>query len=369
MSKRSGLVLGACAMVVGCGGGGTSSDAAAPADGAAATDVLDGDATVLALDSGADAGSARLVARTMAQDLGAAVAGATTPTTTITISNDGGAASGVPVVTVSGMGFRLVANGCASSLAAREFCSVQLAFAAPAVGSYTGTLSVTAAPGGTALVALSGRGFSGTSQVMPSAADFGGVVVGQASRVGTFTLSNTGGETIPMVMVEIQGDDYAFSTSGDCHAPLPPGATCVIEVRLEPRKAGVRPGLLIVTAGRDVTAVPLTGTGLSAAALVVSPMARSFSAVAVRMTGRAEVFTVGNVGDVPSGPITVKLTGPDATDFELVTSDCQRAIPSFGTCEAKVAFRPLSEGMKTATVTFEAAPGGMASAGLSGLVN
>jgi hypothetical protein len=92
------------------------------------------------------------------QDFGVIAVGGTRRA--FTVSNVGGSASGVPAATISGpdaASFSIAGNTCTAALLPAATCQidVHLAFVGP-VGPHSGTLTVTAAPGGTASAAMTG---------------------------------------------------------------------------------------------------------------------------------------------------------------------------------------------------------------------
>ena len=92
------------------------------------------------------------------QDFGVIAVGGTTRT--LAVSNAGGASSGVPAPTISGPdagSFSIAASTCTTALLPAGSCriDVHLDFVEP-LGVHSGTLSVTASPGGTVSAPMTG---------------------------------------------------------------------------------------------------------------------------------------------------------------------------------------------------------------------
>ncbi len=85
----------------------------------------------------------------------------TTDAQTVTLTNDGDVASGVPTVALTGDDadqFTIVDNGCTTAVPAGGTCEVDVAFAPTASGSASASLTASATPGGTTSASLAGTG-------------------------------------------------------------------------------------------------------------------------------------------------------------------------------------------------------------------
>ncbi len=90
--------------------------------------------------------------------------------------------------------------------------------------------------------------------------------------------------------------------------------------------------------------------------------------IMVGSTSAPSTITITNTGGGTSGPVTVGLGGPSASEFQLVGTTCTTApLPPKGTCTADVAFRPASTGSKAAMLNVAATPGGQLAVTLTGL--
>lgn len=311
-------------------------------------------------------GVATLTISSTTQDLGSVQVGTTGATpVTFTIRNTGGSASGVPSVSLTGSDFVKGADSCTAAIAGGGMCTIQVSFRPASIGSKSGTLSVSAQPGGTVSASLTGTGVGpGALTLTPNLNDFKGVLVGQTSSASTFTLSNTGGATVSGIAVSV-GDSANYVLDSKCAATLAAGATCTINVSFKPASKGTKNSSLVVTGGTQNLTAALSGEGLAPAAIVVSPAAQAFSANIG--AGHSVVFTVGNTGDVATGAPTVSLTGTNANNFAIASNGCVTPLAALAVCSVTVEFKPIAPaGAKTASLTVTGTPGGTATSALTG---
>src|SRR5262249_20195995 len=160
-------------------------------------------------------------------------------------------------------------------------------------------------------------------------------------------------------------------SSNNCGAALSPGdPPCTISVVFQPATIGVKSGTLTLNAspGGPVS-VALGGTAVTAASLTITPTAPSYGTVQIGSTpAPAQTFTVTNMGGATTGTITTAISG--STEFAITTSTdtCKgKTLITGGTCTLSVVWTPVAPpGMKTATLTVSANPGGSPTASLSG---
>jgi hypothetical protein len=100
---------------------------------------------------------------------------------------------------------------------------------------------------------------------------------------------------------------------------------------------------------------------------VLSPNAQNLLGV-VGQTGAPVTITVANIGDQPTGQVTIALGGANASDFEIASNTCLAPLAFATTCQVTVAVSAATAGMKQATVTASSPVGGMALASLTATV-
>ncbi|MBA3463650.1 MAG: choice-of-anchor D domain-containing protein [Deltaproteobacteria bacterium] len=312
--------------------------------------------TVTASVSGNGQDPAALTTNSTLVPFGTVNVGASSSPTTIVFTNSGDvntSALTMPVIAPAGeftitnencTGIVLQANGANS-------CSVIVTFSPTAAGARPNrTLTVSATTGGSVAVTLTGSGSQpGALTSAPPSRAYGNVNVGATSDF-TFTITNPGTTTVTGVTATTNAPQYTIVGPSTCQgATLAANGTCTVTVRFAPNGAGgQQDGTLTVSAtGASGSAiVPLTGFGLSAASISISPPGQFGSAVIG--TSVMRTFTVTNNGGTATPVPTVTLNSPDFS----MNNGCTAAIaPNGGTCTIVVTFTPTAPaGTKNATL-------------------
>lgn len=197
-------------------------------------------------------------------DVGAAIVGGTSATRTVELINEGSSSVVFSSVTVS-TNFSLV-NNCPAFLAPGASCTLVISFTAPAVGPFTGTLTVvTDATGGSAAIPLTALGqLSPTPllRIAPTFIGFGDRVIGSQSTPQQVVITNVGGAPATLSLSTSSIDYVIASTT--CTASLDSQASCFANVAFRPLLGfGPRPASFIVNSNTvgSPHAVNLDGTG------------------------------------------------------------------------------------------------------------
>lgn len=190
--------------------------------------------------------------------------------------------------------------------------------------------------------------------VSPTSKDYGNVVV-NASSAQTFTVNNTGGETLTFGTPTISGtnsDQFAISNT-TCNPTLAAGASCTVQVTFSPTSTGAKSATFNIPSdapNNTNLTVSLTGTGTQAN-IGVSPTSKAYGTVSVGATS-AQTFTVTNSGTATLTIGTVAVGGTNASEFVKGTDTCNgQTLAASGTCTIDVTFTPSSAGSKSATLT------------------
>jgi hypothetical protein len=199
--------------------------------------------------------------------------------------------------------------------------------------------------------------------ISPALHEFNRTTVGSTDPF-RFTVTNRGGNTLTALSLTINGVDFALAPTSCDGAALNAGASCQFDVLFKPLSRGSKSGTLIVSASGETVMAPLTGTGLTAPQLAISPMAQSFTGQ-VGKTSLPVSFTVANVGDVPTSAVSVAL---DGADFIVTSNTCLPPLGMGAACTVQVAFKPVSLGMKVGALFVLSANGteGMPQSQLTG---
>ncbi len=294
-------------------------------------------------------------------DFGVVPGGTVTPARTITITNTGGAATGVLTGALGGADaaiFEVVTNGCAGmTLAAAASCDITVRMR-PAVtdsGTKSATLTVMATPGGAAMTTLMGTAqLPGVITLGGQTGAFGDVLLGM-SVIRTATLTNSGQQATGPITIARNGS-AAFSIltgmAGDCVSgvtTLAGGAMCNLRVQFMPSAAGAVTGNVMVSAtpGGSQT-LNLSGNGLRPATLTATIPTTSFGLVEVNTFSTPITWTITNTGDVASSVPMLNFVG---TELDAAAGTCNVAIPAGGMCTVSLRFRPTVGGARTGSAT------------------
>lgn len=161
------------------------------------------------------------------------------------------------------------------------------------------------------------------------------------------TLQSFGNAPAEITSIVVTGD---FVETDTCTGKsIPVNANCTITVRFAPVATGSRTGLLTVYAnipGGQVT-VSLSGTGNTAAAVVLTPLQLTFAATLVNQTTAAQIVTVSNTGQTPATLQQPTITG----DFALGANTCGSSLPSQTGCSLSILFTPTQSGTRSGVFT------------------
>jgi len=281
---------------------------------------------------------------------GSVVVAAASATQTLTVTNSGQAALAGVAMQLTGP-YSLTGNTCAGTLAPGSSCMAGVVFTPTTNGQQAGagTISTTSDGVPPAVFPLIGYGIpAGALTINPAVASFGSVMVGQSGPVQTVTLTNAGATTLAGLTFTVAGD-YSLP-SNSCGTQLANGGTCSFTVSFSPAQAGTRIGSVTVkssNSGFTPVVAGLTGMGLPAAQLVVTPTQLSFGSVTVGSNSTPMQLTVTNPG-------TGTLTGVEFTTlspFSVGSGTCGALLPAGGTCAVPVIFAPIVGGSQNATVS------------------
>ncbi len=171
--------------------------------------------------------------------------------------------------------------------------------------------------------------------------------VGTQSDALTVTLLSYGNAPAAVSSITVTGD---FTETDACTGTsIPVNGNCTVSVKFAPTATGGRSGLLKVFAnvpGGQIT-VALSGTGETAAAVVLTPLQFSFPSTLVNQTSAAQIITISNTGQT-----TATLQVPSVTgDFVLGANTCGTSLPPQTGCSVSILFAPTASGTRTGVLT------------------
>jgi hypothetical protein len=173
----------------------------------------------------------------------------------ISVANTGDGPSGVPAFAFSGPNageFGVATHGCKGPILAGTDCLAFVDFRPTSAGMKQATLTVMAAPGGSATVSLTGQAVSGPDvlSVENPSVDFGSVLVGATSTPRAMLVKNSGPLPVESLQFTIASDQFFISGDGCSGAPLPGGRSCGIELRFRPTSPGEKSAVVVINGGR-----------------------------------------------------------------------------------------------------------------------
>ena len=159
-----------------------------------------------------------------------------------------------------------------STVAARRSCEISVTFTPTALGTLTGTLTVSdSASNSPQTVTLKGTGTAPVS-LSPASLSFASRAIGTTSTGKSVTLTNN--QTVPLTISSISpsGDFSQTSTCPSSPNTLSAGTTCTISVTFAPTAPGTRTGTLTIndSASTSQQTVGLSGTGTLSGMLSIS---------------------------------------------------------------------------------------------------
>ncbi len=174
--------------------------------------------------------------------------------------------------------------------------------------------------------------------------------VGSPSAPQPVTLTNTSA-ALPLTNLTIaaSGD---FAQTNNCGSSLAGLASCTILVTFTPTAMGTRNGLITITdnAVGSPQTVSLTGIGITAPAITLSPVSLIFSSRLVGSPSPALPITMTNSGNAILNIAGIAVTGMDAGDFSQ-TNTCGPTLAQTASCTINVVFKPTAGGQRTAGVS------------------
>ncbi|MGA9355161.1 MAG: choice-of-anchor tandem repeat GloVer-containing protein [Terriglobales bacterium] len=191
---------------------------------------------------------------------GAQVVGTTSASKTVIVTNTGTSTLDIDSI-VPSTNFAVSSTTCGSTLIVGKSCKVFVTFTPTAVGSLTGTLTLTDnATNSPQNVQLSGTGESDVT-LTPTSATYAKRKVGTTSPAKVFTLANNQTVSLTSINPSTTGD-FAISTT-TCGKTLASKQKCTISVTFTPTQTGTRTGALTVTdsAASSPQTATLTGIG------------------------------------------------------------------------------------------------------------
>jgi hypothetical protein len=284
--------------------------------------------------------------------------GTTSAPMNVTMQNYGKTALSITSIKTT-TDFAVSSNTCGTSLAAGASCIISVTFTPNAVGTITGTLTITDGdPTSPQLVSLTGSGTGSPAVTLsPGSLSFGQVLVKTASTPQNVTVTNTGQGTLTFTGgnaagIKITGADVSsYSQTNNCGTSLAAGASCTITVTFTPQTTGSLTGDVTLTdnATSKTQTVSLSGTG-AYPTVKLTPSTLAFGSIAVGSSSSPMTSTLTNNGQVSLTITKVALSGANPGEY-TETNTCIGTFAPNATCTITATFSPTKSGAQNASIT------------------
>jgi hypothetical protein len=288
---------------------------------------------------------------------GSVAVGTTSAPLPVSVANSSGSAVPITSVVVTAP-FMIAGNACGTiSLAANSDCQIELAFTPAQTGPATGTLTLTDGAG-VQTVELTGIGLSApTDSLNTVSLMFSATATGQSSVSQSVMLTNSGGQPLESIAVMVSS---GFTITNGCGTQLAANASCSIGVQFAPTQLGGASGTLTVTDALRQQTVSLSGTGVSPAAISVSPPGLTFTNQQPGVASQPQTVTVTNGGGAPMADVGFQVTGPAAASYSIAATTCGAVLNNGASCTVQIVFTPAATGAIAATLVVSSSTTGVA---------
>jgi hypothetical protein len=179
--------------------------------------------------------------------------------------------------------------------------------------------------------------------------------LGQISAAQGLTLSNIGNETLSLTGLFTSGSFAQQGSGSNICSPstvLAAGADCLVSVAFAPAGGGILTGSLVFTDNA------LNQPGAQQQVSLLGPWAKAipsaaslnFGSGAVGSSGGNQWITINNPGDAPLTFSNISISGANAGDFTIDTSEGGTSIPAQTIGYIEVSFTPKDVGTRTASL-------------------
>jgi hypothetical protein len=276
---------------------------------------------------------------------------------TFQVSNNGGAPSGVPMVSVSGANanmndFKVTANNCTAAIPANTMngCQIEVTFTPTTTMGESATLNIAATPGGTT-VPLTGTGTQPAIAITQGPNPWNCNAFPGQTTTQSFTITNKGmGPTYNALSLSVPNSGFSVQNDLCSTKMLNPGDTCTFGVQYAPpmsEKPGQMDTSSVVVTDTMADNVTLTLNGTALASGVNLQMSSSPTPAVYAASGASVTFTVQNWGIVASGMLgmpavsamqSAPTTGDISSDFMVTNNNCTMALKPAQSCSYSVVF-------------------------------
>ena len=285
--------------------------------------------------------------------------GQTSPSRTLRLANDGDGPLKIRGIRLeetgdvaAGGAFEVAAENCTGDrVAAGGWCDIEVRFR-PLVENAARSFLAVDSDAGPHRLPLTGFGTAPHVAVEPRRLSFGEVGSSATSAPRELRISSSGSADLVIGKIEVTGADAGSFAVRGCAVRLEPGASCAVEVRFSPRRAGPhRAELRIRHNAEDRHQVSLNGLGVTAR-LSLDQSRLAFVDVEVGTEARRRL-TISNGGRADLRIRRLRLTGGAGSGFELAGDRCTGTLRPGSSCSVIVRFKPTTTGARSVRLAIE----------------
>ena len=187
--------------------------------------------------------------------------------------------------------------------------------------------------------------------VSPTSLGFSSTDVGSTSVAQSVTVTNQASGPASLAGISISGANASsFAETNNCGSSLDAGASCVINLKFDPQATGtLSADANISPSTGNALQVSLSGNGVSAPEVSLSPVSLSFSSTTVGATSAVEYSTLKNRGTATlTFSNNFAISGPFAFGGE---GTCNLTVAPGASCTISVVFKPTAEGTASGAIT------------------
>jgi hypothetical protein len=181
---------------------------------------------------------------------------------------------------------------------------------------------------------------------------FGQQGMGTTSTAQAVTLSNTGNASLSISSITLSGTNSGdFAESGNCVSTVAPGNNCTINVTFTPSAMGSRSASLVIAdnASGSPQTVSLTGTGVAAPVVSLSPSSLTFGQQNMGTTSAPQTVTLSNTGNGSLSITNFVTNSGEWTSFNE-SNNCGSSVAAGANCAITVTFAPIDTGTLTSGI-------------------
>jgi hypothetical protein len=196
----------------------------------------------------------------------------------------------------------------------------------------------------------------------PSKLQFGNVQVGNTANLYE-TITNVGHVNISGTSASIAGTGFSYSGL-TFPLTLAPGHSITFTATFTPPSSGNFTGTLTLYSDKGSLSIPLTGTGIAAGTLSVSPASMNFGSVNVGQSGQQNALMVAS-----GGAVTVTAASISNAEFSISGISFPLTLQAGQSQPFTVTFAPQQSGVASGTLSFANSPNSPVVVALTGTGN